>query len=75
MHVQLPTDLEQFVNEQVAAGRFPSADDVVREGLRLLRQQDDLRRDIAVGIEQADRGAVALFSAADVLQAKRPRKH
>ncbi|QYY37422.1 type II toxin-antitoxin system ParD family antitoxin [Ruficoccus sp. ZRK36] len=36
MNVSLTDKLEDFVNELVAQGRYRSASEVVREGLRLL---------------------------------------
>ena len=74
MNVTLPPDLEQYVTAQIAAGRFSSAGDVIREGLRLLRQQDELRAEIAIGIEQADRGEVAPLRAVDILAEVRDRR-
>ncbi len=64
MNVSLTPALEQFVQEKVASGRYNSASEVVREALRLLGDHEELRRiklealrkDIAVGIEQLDRG-------------------
>ena len=62
--VRLTPEMEKFVASRVASGRYPSASEVVREGLRLLEQHerareaalDDLRREIAIGLEQARRG-------------------
>ncbi|PSB49208.1 type II toxin-antitoxin system ParD family antitoxin [Cyanosarcina cf. burmensis CCALA 770] len=64
MNVSLTPELEAFVNEKVASGMYYSASEVIREGLRLLKEQDTLRqmrleelkKEIAIGIEQADRG-------------------
>ncbi len=48
-------------------GRYASEDDVIEEALRLLEDRDDqgklaeLRREIAIGIAQADRGELAPF--------------
>ncbi|MGP0066286.1 MAG: type II toxin-antitoxin system ParD family antitoxin [Isosphaeraceae bacterium] len=39
MTIHLSEELEQFVNEQVRAGRFPSEDEVVREALEQFRRQ------------------------------------
>ena len=64
MNVSLTPELERLVNEKVQSGVYPSASEVVREALRLLNERDqsregrlaDLKRNIAIGIEQADRG-------------------
>ncbi len=66
MNVSLTPELEQFVQEKVKSGRYLSASEVVREALRLLQEEDQirqlrlekLRKEIAIGIEQADRGEV-----------------
>jgi len=39
MNVSITPELESFVAETVATGRFSSASEVVRAGLRLLEQQ------------------------------------
>ena len=64
MNVSLTPELEKLVNEKVKSGHYTSASEVVREGLRLIQEQDELRRikvemlrqEIAKGIEQLDRG-------------------
>lgn len=64
MNISLTPELEELVNEKVRSGMYHSASEVIREGLRLLREQDalrelrfqELRKEIARGIEQADRG-------------------
>ncbi len=40
MNVSLTPELEALVQEKVASGRYASASEVVREGLRLLEQRD-----------------------------------
>lgn len=55
-----------MIQEKVKCGPYGSAGEVVREGLRLLGERDELRelrlaevrKDLAEGIEQADRGEV-----------------
>lgn len=42
--VALGTHFEAFVKMQVASGRYNNASEVVRDGLRLLQDQEDLRR-------------------------------
>jgi antitoxin ParD1/3/4 len=64
MNVSLTAELEQLVNEKVASGMYTSASEVVREGLRLLKerdelrriQMDELRRDVMLGVEQVRAG-------------------
>ncbi len=43
MDVSLPQPWEQFVATQVSAGEFGNAREVVREALRLLRDQQESR--------------------------------
>jgi putative addiction module CopG family antidote len=43
MNVSLPPTWEQFVAGQVRAGEFGNASEVVREALRLLRDQQETR--------------------------------
>lgn len=64
MNVSITEELEEFVNEKVESGLYNSASEVIREGLRLLVQKeelrqlrlDELKKEIAIGISQADRG-------------------
>jgi antitoxin ParD1/3/4 len=67
MNVSLTPELENLVHSKVDSGLYLSASEVVREALRLLEERDkiqamrmdELRREIRIGIEQADRGEVA----------------
>jgi antitoxin ParD1/3/4 len=43
MNVSLPPAQEQFVRAQVGAGRYRSASEVVREGLRMLEEHEHAR--------------------------------
>ena len=64
MNVSLTPELENMVNEKVQSGLYNSASEVVREALRLLKEQDELRRirleelrrEIQVGIDELERG-------------------
>jgi len=64
MNISLTPELEQLVDEKVKTGRYASASEVIREGLRLLEEQDQLklkrlaevRQKIDRGIEQLDKG-------------------
>jgi antitoxin ParD1/3/4 len=69
MNVSLTPELEQYVSGKVRSGLYHSASEVIREGLRLLKEKDEiyqrkldeLRREIQIGIDQADRGEVSPF--------------
>jgi antitoxin ParD1/3/4 len=75
MNVSLTPELEKFVAKKVASGLYQTASEVIREGLRLLRERDDqqrrkleeLRKEIAVGIEQLDRGEAGPLNAKETL--------
>lgn len=64
MTVSLTPELESFVSSRVESGKFVSASEVVREGLRLLEEREArrdaelarLRRDVQLGLEQARAG-------------------
>jgi antitoxin ParD1/3/4 len=64
MNVSLTPELEKLVQRKVQSGRYTSASEVIREGLRLLEdhdrlrtaQLDEVRRKIKIGIDQLDRG-------------------
>jgi len=64
MNVSLTPELEKFIADKVGSGLYTSASEVIREGLRLLREHDEIRqRQIAEvrakidrGIEQLERG-------------------
>ena len=62
--ITVTPELEAFIRDRVAAGRFDTASDVVHEGLKLLEVREhereaalvEVRREIEVGIEQAKAG-------------------
>ena len=59
MNVSLTPELERLVNDKVTTGMYRTASEVIREGLRLLKQRDDfeaLRRDVRAGFEAIERG-------------------
>jgi antitoxin ParD1/3/4 len=61
MNVTIPAAAEEFVRRKVESGEFGSADEVVREGLRLLQEQDqqwsaEANRKIDEGWTQAKDG-------------------
>lgn len=64
MNVSLTPELEQIIAFKVESGLYNSASEVVREGLRLLQQRDEmrelkleaLRKEIQHGIDDLEAG-------------------
>ena len=64
MNVSLTPALEKMVQKKVASGLYNSASEVIREALRLLEENDKMKRaklkalreDVEVGIRQLDNG-------------------
>ena len=67
--IQAPAELEAFVQRLIVSGSYASYEEVVEDALRLLKDQtehdearlDQLRKQIAVGLEQAERGESVPF--------------
>ena len=66
MNVNLGPVFDRFVSDLLKTGLYQSQSEVLREGLRLLKEREDLkqlrlaelRKEIAIGTEQARRGKV-----------------
>lgn len=64
MNVHLGSVLDEFVAKLLRTGHYQSQSEVLREGLRLLKEREEikklrvveLRREIVAGIKEADRG-------------------
>jgi antitoxin ParD1/3/4 len=64
MNVNLGAVFDEFVAEMLGTGLYQSQSEILREGLRLLKEREDLkkfrlaefRNEISRGVEQADRG-------------------
>ena len=64
MNISLTGELERLVQRKVESGRYRSASEVIRAGLRLLEREDErtevrlteIRAQVQAGIEQAERG-------------------
>lgn len=62
MNVSLTPELEQYVQEKVSSGLYYSASEVIREGLRLLKEREllqqirlqELRQDIQAGLDSGE---------------------
>jgi antitoxin ParD1/3/4 len=51
MNVSLTPELEKFVDGKVDSGLYNNASEVVREGLRLLKEHDEVRQKMREQIE------------------------
>ncbi len=75
MNISLTPELEKLVTDKVESGLYNSASEVVREGLRLLRDHDELRRirqeelrkEVRLGVEQIRNGQYLEFDSAEEL--------
>ena len=64
MNVSLTPELEKLVANKVESGLYQSASEVIREGLRLLEDQDrlrelhfsEVRKKIQTGLDELDHG-------------------
>ena len=52
-NVTLPPDLERFVTEAVAAGRYRNLSDVIAAGVSLLQRHDQARAELLASVEAA----------------------
>lgn len=67
MNVSLSRQLRGFIERKVRTGKYQTASEVVREGLRLIEDRDTqralqlrrLREEIQVGLDQIEEGQVA----------------
>lgn len=64
MNISLTPELNALVKSKVASGMYNNASEVIREALRLLHEQDELRalklellkKELYVGLEALERG-------------------
>ncbi|KAB8314899.1 type II toxin-antitoxin system ParD family antitoxin [Tolypothrix campylonemoides VB511288] len=69
MNVHLGETFDKFVAELIESGLYQSQSEVIREGLRLLKEREDLRKlklealrhEVQIGIDQLDRGEGIAF--------------
>lgn len=76
MTITLPSELDQFLKAEVAAGRYRSVEDGVRdavERLRLERVEEVIRGKLAEGLRDLDAGRASEARTADDVAAIRTR--
>jgi antitoxin ParD1/3/4 len=67
MNISITPELEEFIEKKVKTGMYNSTSEVVREGLRLLKEQDELKelrlkelkKELQKGYDSATNGNVA----------------
>jgi antitoxin ParD1/3/4 len=74
MNVSLTPELEKFIDGKVESGLYNNASEVIRAGLRLLKEQEDLplrwREQIERGVLQAEAGRLVDGSKSDRIRLK-----
>jgi antitoxin ParD1/3/4 len=68
MNVSLTPQLEALINAKVKTGMYQTASEVIREGLRLLKERDEeqqrrLREDVQFGFDEIARGHYTEYAA------------
>jgi antitoxin ParD1/3/4 len=81
MNVHIGETLEKFVQDLIQTGLYQSQSEVIREGLRLLKEREDLRklrleelrREIQKGIDSSSRGESKPFDLEEIKAEGRKR--
>ncbi len=74
MNMSLLPQLQKYVEDQLRAGRYGTAEELINAAVARLQTEeqlsadglDELRAEIALGVEQADRGEVEPWDVEDV---------
>ncbi|MEW9615880.1 type II toxin-antitoxin system ParD family antitoxin [Shinella sp. S4-D37] len=77
LNVSLTPEFADFIEEAVASGSYVSASEVVRDALRLMRQEREseaarlalLRKAVDAGLAQSERGEFSGRSVTDIFTA------
>jgi len=72
MQLNLPPEIEEYVDQQVKSGTFESAESVVTAGLLSLRATE-LEAEIEEGYRQAEAGAFSDDTIEDIIRERRQR--
>lgn len=78
MNILLTSDLEDLINQKLESGQYNSPSEVVREGLLLLKAQDqlkelrrdELRREVMKGVEDIKQGRYRTYNSGEELAAE-----
>ena len=75
MNVSLTPELEKFVADKVASGRYTSASEVVREALRLLEREEKSRKEQLDEFNRELQGRIAALDRGEHVNAEESREH
>jgi antitoxin ParD1/3/4 len=64
MSISLTPELEEFIQNQIASGKYSSTEEVIIAGIKLLKEREriykgrfeELKREIMVGVEELEGG-------------------
>ncbi|MGH2530690.1 MAG: type II toxin-antitoxin system ParD family antitoxin [Thermomicrobiales bacterium] len=66
MQVELDPQVAGLIRQQIESGQYHDASEVVREAMRLMVERDrrlqQLRAEVAIGLEQIERGELIDFT-------------
>jgi antitoxin ParD1/3/4 len=82
MNLQLDPEIEKFIASKVESGEYAAPSEVIRAAIALMKEQevianaqlDELRKEIAIGIEDIERGDVAPWDVEAIKAAARQRR-
>ena len=69
-NVSLTSHWRKFVRQKIDSGRYQSASEVVREGLRLIEERDQTQKEEFAGIRQAIEVGWKQSEAGDMIDGK-----
>ena len=72
--VSLGPHFEEFVREKVSEGRFGTASEVLRAGLRLLEEDETRLAALQAALEEGEASGLADYSLAGVLKSVKVKK-
>ncbi len=72
MNVSLNPTLENYIKEKMDTGMYNSSSEIIREALRLLKEQDEkkkyLRQALSEGIKDLDEGHISTQSPSEIFE-------
>jgi antitoxin ParD1/3/4 len=81
MNISLPDELEEFVRGKTTSGQYASSSEVVRAALRIMEREDAvarekiaiLRREVGIGLAQAEAGEFSRRTVREIAAAVRAK--